>query len=104
MNLIGFLTLLFTSVYIVFLCITPFVLIRKLAAAANPLELLKAVIAAKRHYGINALLSLAFAAGSVMAKAVALLTGNYSDPKVFARLAFGPDGTDIVSRLGVAGS
>lgn len=89
MNTLGGVTLVLAAEYLVFLSDSAFRLMNASAAAKTPTELLKAVVAARRHYGFHALAS--FVSGAALAGAIGILslTVRYSNPGVLAWLAFG---------------
>jgi hypothetical protein len=101
MNAFGGALLLFTAGYLVFLCISAFRLMHIAMAAKIPLELLSAVVAARRHYGLHTVASFIAAALLAGLKGVLLLTGHYSNPGVLARLAVGDANDGIVATLGL---
>ena len=103
MNILGSATLLLIAGYIGYLCVSPFSLFRLLAVAVTPLNILNAVAKARRHHGIQAVLSLVFAILVLVIKGIASAAGYYDNPPLFARLAFGMLGDSIAIKVGLAG-
>ena len=87
--------------YLAFLCASALRVMKLCAAAKTPVELLKAVVNARRHYGVQSVGSFISAAILAGVKGVAMLAGHYDNPNMLIRLALGTTDDGFVGKLGL---